>query len=232
MAGRVAIVMPTIPRRAETAAEAIKRLLPQCAQLYLHLDGYSSIPSWVPRKVRCFVHPEARGPAVRYSVVPDEKYVMFVDDDLLHPPDYAKQVIRALKRQGPRTAVAYHAARWADGAPPRYAQRKVIGYWEPSGDDQVVTYVGSGTLSLRRTDLADVDRAVPDLFRFEDDVWISSALARAGIRCVRPRSSASWIRATPAGNDGLWNQASSDGFQKRDACIATALAMGKWKLTP
>lgn len=231
MAGRVAVVMPTIPRRSEAALATIKRLMPQCDQLYVHLDGYSALPSWMPSAVRCFVHPQTRGPAVRFSVVPDEKYVLFVDDDLRHPPDYVKRVIRALKRSGPRAAIAYHAAWWPRDVSPHYRNRKTIAYWDSSAEDQTVTYVGSGTLVLRGSDLSVVDRSVPDPFRFEDDVWISAALARAGIRCVRPRSPKDWIRSTTAGSRGLWNEAASDSFKKRDTCIAEALAMGNWKLT-
>lgn len=231
VAKRVAIVMPTIPRRAEAAAATVARLSPQCDQLYVHLDGYQSVPSWVPANARSFVHPQKRGPSVRYSVVPEEKYVLFVDDDLQHPSDYAKQAIRALKRSGRRAAVAYHAAWWAPDAPPRYRARKVTAYWDGCEEDQHVTYVGSGTLAIRRADLLDVDLAVPDVFSFEDDVWISAALARAGIRCVRGRSRKDWIRQTSTGDQGLWNEASEDGFKKRDACIALALAMGSWSLT-
>ena len=223
--------MPTIPRRAESAAATIKRLLPQCDQLYVHLDGYSSTPSWMPSAVRSFVHPQPRGPIVRFSVVPDEKYVLFVDDDLKHPPDYVKRAIRSLKHLGSRTAIAYHAAWWPPEALPQYRLRKVVAYWDASAEDQAVTYVGSGTLVIRRADLSAVDRVVPDQFRFEDDVWISGALARAGIRCVRPKSSKDWIRSTTTGSRGLWNEAAKENFKSRDACIAAALAMGNWKLT-
>lgn len=231
MGSRVAIVMPTTPRREKAALATIERLMPQCDQFYVHLDGYSAIPSWMPATVRCFVHPQTRGPIARFSVVPDEKYVLFIDDDLQHPPDYVKRSIRALKRLGPRTAIAYHAAWWPPKAPPLYRQRKLVVYGDASAENQTVTYVGSGTLALRRADLCDVDRAVPDQFRFEDDVWISAALARAGIRCVRPTSKKDWIRSTTTGGRGLWNEAAQDGFKKRDACIAAALAMGSWKLS-
>jgi hypothetical protein len=149
----------------------------------------------------------------------------------MHPPDYVKQSIRALKSLGPRAAIAYHAAWWPSEAPPRYRHRKLIAFWDASAEDQVVTYVGSGTLALRRADLCGIDRSVPDQFRFEDDVWISGALARAGIRCVRPKSPKDWIRSTTTGSHGLWNEAAKDGFKRRDTCIAVARAMGNWKLT-
>lgn len=231
MGSRVAIVMPTIPRRSASALATVELLMPQCDQLYVHLDGYSSVPPWMPAAVRSFVHPQLRGPTVRFSVIPDEKYVFFVDDDLRHPLDYVKQTIQALKRSGARTAIAYHAAWWPSEAPPQYRQRKLLNYWDAVAEDQIVTYVGSGTLAIRREDFCAVDRSAPDGFRFEDDVWISGALARAGIRCVRPKSPKDWIRSTTTGGHGLWNEAAKDGFKKRDACIAAVLAMGDWKLT-
>lgn len=89
----VAIVMPTVPWRASSALATIQCLLPQCDRFYVHLDEYAVIPAWVPKAVRCFVHPQKRGPAVRFSVVPDEEYVFFVDDDLRHPIDYVKQAL-------------------------------------------------------------------------------------------------------------------------------------------
>ena len=185
----------------------------------------------MPSKVRCFVHSQMRGPAVRFSVVPDEDYVIFADDDLRHPSDYVKQSIKALKRLGPHTAIAYHACWWLPESSPQYRHRRRVNYWDSSPEDQIVTYVGSGTLALRTEDFSRLDRSVPDQFRFEDDVWISSALARIGIRCMRPKSAKDWLRQTNTGSQGLWTQAAKEGFKQRDACIAAALALGGWKLT-
>jgi len=227
---RVAIVMPTIPPRANSALVTIERLLPQCDRFYVHLDGYESIPSWMPSKVRCFIHPQTRGPAVRFSEVPDEDYVLFVDDDLRHPSNYVKRSVEALKRFGSRVAIAYHACWWSPESLPQYRHRRRANYWDVSEEDQVVTYVGSGTLAMRTKDFSRLDRLAPDQFRFEDDVWISSALARAGIRCMRPKSAKDWLRQTATGSQGLWTEAAKQGFKQRDACIAKALSLGGWKL--
>lgn len=230
MGSHAAVVMPTIPRRASSALVTIERLLPQCDRFYAHLDGYASIPSWMPAEVRCFVHPKIRGPGVRFSELPDEDYVLFVDDDLLHPSDYVKRSVKALKRLGRRTAIAYHACWWPADKPLHYRHRRRVNYWDGSDEDEVVTYVGSGTLVLRNKDLQAVDRSVPDQFRFDDDVWISGALARAGIRCMRPRAAKNWLRQTNTGSDGLWAEAKKEDFKRRDACIATALSLGGWNL--
>lgn len=222
--------MPTIPSRQTFARSTIERLLPQCDRFYVHLDGYETIPSWMAPEVRCFIHPQQLGPGARYSVIPDEDYVLFVDDDLRHPSDYVKQSIATLKSLGPRTAIAYHGTWWPSGVTPQYRHRKTLAFWAAS-DSRVVSYVGSGTLGLRTEDLRAVDRRIPAQFQFEDDVWISAALARAEIRCVRPKTSKDWLRATDT-KQSLWTEAVKDGFKRRDTCIAAALALGKWKLTP
>jgi hypothetical protein len=224
--------MPTMPARQQAAKSTIDRLLPQCDRFYVHLDGFSSIPAWLPSEVRSFIYPQRSGPGIRFSELPQEDYVLFVDDDLLHPVDYVMRTVNTLKRLGPRVAIAFHASWWPPKTAPQYRHRKTIGYWDAIPHDQTVTYVGSGTLALRTADLCSVERLVPDQFRFEDDVWISAALARAGIRCVRPTTSKNWIGQTKAGDHGLWSEASKDGFKQRDACIKRALELGGWKLAP
>jgi hypothetical protein len=227
----VAIVMPTIPRRAEVARNVVETLLPQCERFYVHLDGYNEVPSWIPTKrTRCFVYPQNRGPAIRYSVVPDEDVVLFVDDDLAHPKDYVKRSVSALEQLGRGCAIAYHAAWWPDGVSPEHRNRHLVGYWDKTKKDQIVTFVGSGTLGIRSDDLRKIDRRIPQQFAFDDDVWISAALARAGIRCVRPPSKRDWIGSTKVTKDGLYAQACADGFRRLDARIAEALALGGWKL--
>lgn len=228
----VAIVMPTIPARAKSAQAAIKRLLPQTDRLYVHLDGYSSIPSWLPSSARCFVHRENQGSVVRYSVVPDETYTLFVDDDLNYPSNYVASSLAHLHRLGNRRAVAWHGAWWPQGALPHFRQRVLLSYWDANDNDRELPYIGAGTLVLRTKDLCTIDRAAPPQFRAHCDVWTSSALARADIKCFRPPSAKLWIGKTAAGEQGVFTAARRDGFKQRDACIAAALALGSWRLTP
>lgn len=226
----VAVVMPTIPRRALLAKATLETLIGQCDRLYVHLDGYTQVPSWMPAAARSFVHPQQQGPFVRFSVIPDEEFALFVDDDLSHPADYVERSIEALCRLGPRHAIAYHASWWSAKAPAQYRRRSCLPFFSASPSDVAATYVGCGTLALRTADLRLVNRSAPKQFAKHDDVWISAALARAGIRCVRPRTVANWIQIKKS-ETGLYKEASKDGFRERDARLAEALALGGWKLT-
>lgn len=230
----VTAIMPTIPKRASVASGVVGRLVPQVSELYVHLNGHVEPPAWTRHpKIKVFQHPTGTGPSVRYSILPPKgQFVLFVDDDLLYPPDYTAQTLAALQRLGPKTAVAYHGSAWRKGAPATFrGARSVLPFYGASKKDALITYVGSGTLGLRHADAAALDLKIPKSFEFEDDVWISSAIARAGLKAFRPKSEAGWIRATFAAYDGLYKQACADRFIKRDRALNAALALGTWSLS-
>lgn len=230
----VTAIMPTIPSRASVAAKVVPRLLAQVSQLYLHLNGHGTVPAWARHgKIRPIHHPVGTGPAVRFSILPAKgQYVLFVDDDLLYPPNYVAESVAALNRLGPGTAIAYHGAAWRRGAPATFSgRRSILPFYAESRKDAPITYVGCGTLGLRLQDARLLDLKIPKMFEFEDDVWISSAIARAGLRAFRPASPKGWITATPAAYNGLYKAACANRFEKRNQALAAALALGKWSLS-
>lgn len=230
----VTAIMPTIPSRASVAAKVVPRLLAQVSQLYLHLNGHEELPTWARHpKIRPLRHPAGTGPAIRFSTLPKKgQYVLFVDDDLLYPADYVVQSVTALNRLGSGTAIAYHGSAWKRGAPPTFnGGRSILPFYAGCPKDAPITYVGCGTLGLRLPDAARLDLKVPKTFEFEDDVWISSAIARAGLRVFRPSSPKGWIVATPAAYNGLYKAACKDKFEKRNRALTAALALGKWSLS-
>ena len=230
----VAIVMPTVPRRAASASDVVRRLLPQADTILVHLNGHTDVPTWARApKVRAVRHAAGTGPIVRLSVVPEADHVLFVDDDLAYPPDYVKRSVASLKRIRPGTAVCYHAAYWPKNTPPGYAQRRIIMYSAAALRDTVVPLMGSGTACFHRSDLLRIERTAPPLFQYEDDVWTSAACARKGIRLVRAPSSANWIAPLPAAYDSgaLYRNASADSYRRRDEAIKVAHALGGWTLS-
>lgn len=229
----VAVVMPTVPRRTTSAAEVVKRLLPQVDALIVHLNGHADVPAWARTpKVRVIRHPAGTGPIVRLSIVPTTDHVLFVDDDLAYPTDYAARSVAALTRLRAGTAVCYHAAYWPKGSPPHYAGRRIVMYSAGIPSDTIVTLMGSGTACFHRSDLLRIDRVAPPIFAREDDVWTSAACARKAIRLVRAPTIENWIRPLPAAYDdgALFRDATHDAFVRRDKAIKVAHAMGRWQL--
>lgn len=94
MSGRTgcewAILVPTIPRRADTFALLMERLLPQVEEFggMVHVVGWRNIGT--PRLA------ELRDSMLAYADdVLDAQYVSFIDDDDLVSPDYVHEVMEA-----------------------------------------------------------------------------------------------------------------------------------------
>ena len=62
------IIMPTVPRRSASAAEVVRRLLPQADAMIVHLNGHTDVPAWARHKR--IPHAAGTGPIVRLSIVP------------------------------------------------------------------------------------------------------------------------------------------------------------------
>ena len=230
-----AAIMPTLPTaaRTETAARVAARILPQVDVLHVHFNGHQELPTWSrDRRVVAHRHPVGTGPAVRLSVVPNADVVLLLDDDMNYPPDYVARSVAHLQRLGLGTAISFHASFWRPKAEPRFQKRELIMYTASRQSDVPVTMISMLTASFHAQDFRRHDRVVPPLFEREDDVWVSAACARAGIRLIRPPSAKDWITHTPAAEDGLFSRAQADRFVKRDAAIKAALALGSWRLTP
>jgi hypothetical protein len=225
-------VMPTIPSRATTARAVVARLLPQVDRMVIVLNGHGGVPAWYQNaKIVTCVNPAGTGPGARYRVgLPERGHVLFVDDDLEYPANYVAKAREDLGRLGPRTVIAYHGAYWRAGSRTAYQDRQLVHYESASAVDVPISFAGSGTISVRAEELASVQRSVPPQHDMYDDVWISGALARAGLRVVRPRTPERWIRSTPAAHDGLYKRAMADRFAGKDRSLRAVLALGGWKL--
>ena len=215
-------IMPTIPGRQTT--RAIDSLLRQGMDLRIYLNGFEDVPEGWPEGIDYRASARKLGPAIRYSEAAEGyDFVCLVDDDLVYPSDYATSTLAHLERFGDKTAITWHGSFWPDGGE-TFGKRQLVHcgaqtplYWR-------VPYTGSGVLSMHAQLFNGIAGPVPSMFEFEDDIWVSSQLAKRGIEIVRPPSGRNWIvLAQPVPADTLWDRALADGFKKRNAAIQAAL---------
>lgn len=228
------IIMPTVPRRSASAAEVVRRLLPQAGAMIVHLNGHTDVPAWArDKRIRIVPHAAGTGPIVRLSIVPDASHVLFVDDDLAYPPDYVARSVAALTRLGPGSTACYHASYWPKGAKLAFGQRRTVMYSDQVAKDLRVPLMGSGTACFHRRDLLRIDRVAPKLFEYNDDVWTSASCARKGLRMIRVPSAGKWITPLPAATDAdsLFRGAARNAFADRDVAMRAAHQMGGWNIS-
>jgi glycosyltransferase involved in cell wall biosynthesis len=230
---KVVALLPTIPRRVRSARLVLDNLLAQGVELVvLHLNGHGKVPDWAKReRVTAILNPPGTGPLVRWSRIPKCDYVLGVDDDLVYPKDYVSKMVRHLDLVGHGACVSMHASRWPPGCF-NLDDREVIAFSSGSSGYTAVSYLGSGASGFHRRELERVERIADGVFKRLDDVWISAAVSRAGLRIYRPPSPRGWIGSYPEQNDGIFAEERKEGFVARKTAIAQARRLGGWSLHP
>lgn len=150
--GRVLAGMATMPSRSATAPDTIRRLAVQVDHLYLFLDGFTRIPDYarLPNVeiLRSQDH-GALGAAGKLlgalQGAPRDLY-LFVDDDVLLPPDFARRVAAALRGPFADALVGFHGSRLLPGLRSYRRDRRVteLAHWVPRARrvDVVATCAG------------------------------------------------------------------------------------------
>jgi hypothetical protein len=106
-----AILVPTIPRRAESFRRLMDRLLPQVTE---HADGYGSpaVIAWLNEGHRLGLG-AIRDEMLRYADLCGFEYVSFVDDDDMVPDYYVSEIQAALRLRPDH--VGFPIEYWKDG---------------------------------------------------------------------------------------------------------------------
>lgn len=232
---KVAVVLPTVPRRQAGASRVIRDFLAQGVDLIVvYLNGHKSPGPLVPdRRVR-YVHRRERvGPSVRFgAAVGDCDVVFTVDDDLAYPPDYVDVSLGHLRRLGPGHVVAYHMAEWPQPKLP-YTRRTLFSCHAASSAYREFDYAGTGTAVIP----VGLFRLLPcddPAFEFSNDAWLSAKAKEQGYRLVRPPTGPNWIGTTRWGRDAeaIYKRVSWDGYRARDRALKIAEERFGWQRGP
>lgn len=228
----VGVVLPTIPSRSESAGQVVRSLLVQgVEEIIVHLQGYEKIPEWsLDDRVQVLLNPAGMGPLVRWSSLPKTDVILGLDDDIRLPYDYVQKTVEHLLRLGRGNVLTYHGTHWDESH--AYEDRKVLHYRDKSDRFEPKSYMGCGVSAFFAEDLAKIERCAPEMFSHQDDVWISAAVARSGLKIYRPPTPQRWIDSPPGNSDGIYENDRKDHFTRRKAAIAAAIRLGGWSLTP
>lgn len=156
------INMATFPPRKKGLIRRIAELSPQCDKMRIYMNGYSEWPDDIalPDNVEYIL---GYGDADKGSqgklhwVDPSvQEYYMTVDDDIIYPPDYVKQLVAGCNRYRGLAIVSFHGQRFriGDRAPAPICKeargaRKMFPYMTFEGFDQKVHMVGNGLMCCR-----------------------------------------------------------------------------------
>jgi len=225
--------MATMPGREVQRQQAIKSLVGQVDELWIYCNGFDPEP--MPPGVRCIVGREDRGDAGKFDAIfaaePDPGTLAFtVDDDLIYPRNYAKQLVwqfKRLKARLGRVAVGIHAARFRESPPRNYrGHRDVRHCLHEAKGVRSEHMLGTGTLLF---EVGSLQLSAGD---FENgimaDVWFALAAQRQALPLRSLPHKGPWLTAAqPMPEDTLWQRMRRDGDSVQVAALGR---IEQWRL--
>ena len=193
---QVFIGVASIPSRIDSLRRVVESLLPQCGQLGVYLNGYSSVPSFLdnPKIVvqRSQVTGDLRDNGKFYFLTESKlKFYATVDDDILYPNDYVARLLLYLRISGGACAVGVHGFVLPETVTSISENRYVYHFAGPEPFLTPASVLGTGTT------LFDQAKWGLNFNEFRDpgmaDVWFAKAAkSRGASMWVIPRAK-SWL---------------------------------------
>lgn len=191
--------MASIPQRRPMLADAVASLLLQCDRVRVFLNNYPDVPDFLnhPRiDVRRSQDWDDKGDAGKFGwidVLEEPGYRIIVDDDLIFPPDFARESVAGLRRYGNHAFVALHGVLLRQPVSRYYdpASRNAFHFANALTRDRTVHVLGTNAfcyhsplLKLRWSDFAHRNMA---------DIFVAEYAQRHAIPMIalaRPRN---WV---------------------------------------
>jgi hypothetical protein len=224
----VTAALATYPARADIAPAVIDILAAQVDRLFVYLNNYDEVPSFIRRhrhrgRIAFILDPasERRAAAKFHWLRWIRGYHLLCDDDILYPPDYAARMVAAVEDQRRKAIVGVHGVVLqpiVDDA--RGSRRAIFKYGQPLAAATTVHFLGSGTAALHSDVLASMDLSNLPSYPIANDEVLAVAAKTAGVPMVCVPRAAGWLRPHPGMRFGIFEERTIDGAQHE---IATRL---------
>lgn len=151
MSPAVFIGIASVPEREDSLFDTLMSLHDQADRIYVYLDGYAQIPSWLydTPKTRVSIGQKDRlGDAGKFLHVEQSEpcYFLTCDDDLVYPPDHVSEIVSAINHYGRRVAVGYHGWNAKPGQESYHRDRAETYHFNALvHEDTPVDVLGTGT---------------------------------------------------------------------------------------
>jgi len=185
----------SIPGRVETLELTVGSLLPQTDMIFVALNGYEEVPSFLTgdSKIVYALMDNSLGDAAKfYDVDQRNGYFLTCDDDLIYPQGYVNYMIAGVKRHGGIVSLLGK----------RYDNRPVISFRSGYTSlyrlqtrvcaDQWVHLGGTGVMAFHTDSirLSMVDFPKPNMA----DIWMAKAAADQGVKITSLAHPARYVK--------------------------------------
>ena len=147
---QIIVSLASIPERQAGLLCVIERLLPQCDQMIVYLNGYAYDKDILPRDPKlCRIYsPVNEGPRGKFLFCDRMPgYHIIADDDLLYPSDYVYTMIQHIEKLKRKAVVGLHGKVFLYRKPPEPMTFKFYRYDQDVTDYQPVHMLGTGVMA-------------------------------------------------------------------------------------
>ena len=202
--------MASIPSRREILRVSLESILPQVDQVHLVLNGYGDIPEWLNNeRITVITDSEVGDHSDNAKFLGMNKYkecIYFsIDDDILYPKDYTSKLLDAISYYGGNAAVGVHGS-LVDSRANAFLSRRTIAFMKALENDMPCSYVGTGTLAIRRSIMPHSPISIfPQ--KGASDLFLARYLKFHQIPVICVRRPEGWLRDLPnLSGHTLWKQ--------------------------
>lgn len=210
---KVIAFLATYPARSGNLPRIVAAILPQCDVLNVYLNDYDVVPDCLKHeKVVAILGKFATGDLKdngKFFNVADypDAYHLFIDDDLIYPPDYVQRLVAGIRSFGFRAIVGLHGVTYRDPVESYVNDRIVLPFYAQSLS-AFVDQLGTGTLGYHTSTFSI------DLSAFETqemaDLWFARHAAECGVPMVALERPGDWLLAMPETDDTIFRRLSRD----------------------
>ncbi len=148
-----------IPERLESFKLVVQRILPQIDHLYVYLDKFENIPSFLNNnKITVTLskkYSKDHRDNAKFLAFDELKsqlsdfYYFTIDDDILYPHDYVRSLIDRLKTYKNSLVVGVHGVMYEE-YPKKYFKRRFVYHFQENSLDspKLVNNLGTGTVAF------------------------------------------------------------------------------------
>ena len=210
--------MATIASRTHLVKQAIASLLPQIDKLYITLNGYTEVPSFVKRdKIEYRLDPKnsLADNAKLLGVDNGPCYYLTVDDDIIYPKNYASEMVKGIERHDRRAVIGVHGIIYKQPLLKYPNDRIVFGALKGLDRDRRVHAVGTGTAAFSIPEVPYTTADIPSQTRMID-VHLAGWCNKNGIEVYTISRPAGWLKMLDNGDiPSIWRRTIRDNpFRK------------------
>jgi|GEM_PF-2053830 len=203
----IVAAVASISSRVDALKDAVESIYPQVDRLFVYLNGYSGVPSFLnDKKIEVVLDFEGRNAAAAkfYWLSKVNAYYFSIDDDIVYPKDYCQKTIDNYKNNVSGSVVSYHGKNLKLLAGHQRADRKEMFLFENELAENTKAHVlGTGVMMVDTRNIRLPLFEVASHYPRAIDLAVSIYLRKKGIKRYVLNKDSGWLKQNQKVGHGL-----------------------------